>query len=448
MMVFKIKYQDKLSTIKSKISNLLEFKFRFAFKEFLVLDIGESVPLREKREFFQFLYKTNNNNIWEHQREIRALWQSDLTHLPTNAQFLDRVAQNNAHLIGIINDVSSLMKEGLGISFNEQPNNKKNSESGSLSYEHTASESQSQNNYDNPPKFGQSTLQAKNLKIKEYVVAITAMFLEVNQITSFQMHTFSNELNELAEKLSDQLKISLMKSFLNAPMEEMSKFTTAPQVRLKLASDYFQIQWNFFLRLFALAKLHLFGLAHVSHSKGVTLTEPYIAKLIHDFYFIISAQMNRLMEGLQQLLAALFSNDLTIQEVLGLKSFFVSLYQTTSAHVYSLSGFGLPESEFGKEELLEIKNAEKKLTHQLFLNKLWQTELSVINCYAASRMRRLQVFVQKEDWKDMNVSFDIVDQLAFILNNNAFMKRHVGRVKEFPIKSENTLVVINQKNFR
>ena len=448
-MEFKKQFMTKFYTIKDQLARIHLDHFRFHFKEFLVEDIGKLVALEERPNFYKFLAGSEFSPTYNQQYKIRDLWNSKDVATVMDLQFIKSMQEKMTEIYDLTKDLSPYISQ-----VHQYP------ELENLSL---YSQEKIPSTYLLNDSTSLSQLEKKNLDIsylqrdiseislKDHGLLISKLFVFLNQLMSFDTGLFSNEIFDLYNRLSSQIRQELLMTFRRTNLETVKEIVSPKDFKLKLVQDYFNIQWEYIMKLLFLIKLNLYGIIACSKNKGVCINESYIMKVLKDHYFLLNNITQRMILGLKNFIKELFQDRISFHELLGLKNIFVNIYTQTSTHMFNNLSISEKTFDLNVSEIEQLRFAQSKVSYQKFLNFLWQIELSVIKSYAVLSLKNMSLDVENENWKDLNVSFDIIDQLNFLLNENLFYKnssKQEKNIKNLEIKSDNTLLVIDKKYFR
>jgi hypothetical protein len=444
---FRERFKEEYNQLKITIANFYLDRFRYHFKEFLLIDLSQHIPFKTRENLFKFLAGSKFSPSWQSQQTIREMWNPKNYSNILDNNFMKKQFDNQKEILRLTSDIGSYITK-----VHPYPDNELSSLTSmkSISVSLSLCESQDMNN-PSKRKLSASLLGESNISLQEHALVVSQLFVILNQLMILDTSTFSNEIMALFNPLSKQLKSELFKIKKNTDIEEIKKVVSPKQFKNKLVNDYFNMLWSFNIRLLLLTKVNLYGLIACSRNKGILITEsPIIKKILGDLFFLANNVGKRLILCLKDFVEELFQHGVSFDELLGLKNTFIYIYNVSQKQFFNNlfiaeENFDLSENE--KEEFNKMRN---KVSADSFYNFLWKIELFCIKTFALNSLKNLGKDVENENWQDLNVSFDIVDMLRFILNNNNFVKKLIqqkqGRM--LVVESENTLLKIEQKQFR
>jgi hypothetical protein len=289
-----------------------------------------------------------------------------------------------------------------------------------------------------------------NLSNQDFAILIGELFTNLTQLMSFETSLFSNEIFDLFNRLISQIKMEFISLFRHADLATLKRFKSSMEFKLYLVDLFFEMLWHFVMRLLLLVKVCLFGMTNYLKNKGVKLDEPYLSKTIFNSYFMLNNICKRTILGLEEFLKELFQEDIYFEEFSGLKKIFLKIYNRSKDDFFENLSFFENSFTLTQREEDEMKKLKGKVSQSTFLNFLWRTELNLIKNLSVTSLRNLSIDIENEDWSDMNVSFDIIDKLNFIVNSNKYclINEKNEQTLKFEIKAENTKLIIHDQYFR
>lgn len=438
---YKETFKQQFLEIKKVISRLFLDRFRYHFKEFLMIDLSMHIPIRTRENLFKFLAGSEFSPSWQSQRTTRAMWDPENFGTVLDAKFMKKQFDNRREIMSLTQKLDFLSKA------HPYPDE---SPSSFASLNMSQSLNESQDLKSSRREVSASMLNESDVSMRDHALIVSKLFVIMNQLMTFDTSIFSNEIMNLFNPLSKQLESGLLKVKNNTEVEVIKKIMPVKQLKIKLSEEYFELLWSFLMRLLLLAKVNAYAIISCSRNKGVLITDSYIVKILNDFFFLLNNVAKRIMVSLEEFLKKLFKHGLNFEELLGLKKIFMYIFRTSQEQLFANLKLSEENFSLSEEELKQLDKIRKRVSPESFYNFLWKIELFTIKNFANGAIANLKTDVENENWGDLNVSFDIVDMLRFILNTNNFVRKMIddGLAGESKVESENTLLRIQQKQFR
>lgn len=439
-------FQEKFVDIKKTLARFFLDRFRYHFKEFLLIDLSQFIPPKTRQNLFNFLTGSEFSPSWQSQRDTREMWNPARFGTILDAECMTGFLRNHEEVLGLTRSMPPQIAQ-----VHSYPENLADSLSSSKSLNFSYSLGESQDHRESQVKrISVGMLEQPDVSMTDHSLIVSKLFVVLNQLMSFDTGVFANEILGLFNPLSKQLRSELLKVKNKTPVEEIKKVFSPKDLKTRLAGDYFKMMWSFLMRLLLLVKVSNYAVTSCSRNKGVLLTDAYVLKVLGDLFHLLNFVARRLMLSLEEFVRDLFKHGLSFEELLGLKGLFISVYNTSHKQFFSNLGFAEEHFNLSEAEDAQLKAIRAKVSSEGFYNLLWKVELFTIKTFALNALTNLSKDVENENWADLNVSFDIIDMLRFIFNGNSFARKAIQakRAEEMQVESENTLLKIQDKHFR
>jgi hypothetical protein len=445
MSKFKERFRGEFNELKKTIARLFLDRFRYHFKEFLLIDLSQHIPPKTRQNLFKFLAGSEFSPSWQSQKDTREMWNPENFNNILDNNFMKHQFENQKEVFQLTKDIGSYIT-----TVHPYPDTELTSLTSLRSISFNQSLGESQDFKKSNRKLSASILGETNISLQDHALIVSKLFVILNQLMIFDTGIFSNEIMGLFNPLSKQLRSELFKLKNNTDVEEIKKVVSPKFFKIKLVNDYFNMLWSFQIRLLLLIKINTYGIIACSRNKGVLITEKYITKILGDSFFLLNNVGKRVILVLKEYIEELFKHGVNFDELLGLKKIFINIYNISNKQLFANLAIAEENFNLSGEEVKKLEQFRKKISPGSFFEYLWKIELFCINSFTVNSLKNLSTDVENENWQDLNVSFDIVDMLRFILNSNNFVKKLIANKmgRELIVESENTLLKIEQKQFR